>query len=73
MFGLFLKNPLPKEAESMEIDLHLHHSRIVKTALIPSGVITFDRDEVNRLENLSIYTHTHHIFLPSKIRLILSF
>ncbi|ONK59574.1 uncharacterized protein A4U43_C08F7860 [Asparagus officinalis] len=46
MFGLFLKNRLPREAETLEIDLHLHHSRIVKTALVPSGVIKFDKDQI---------------------------
>lgn len=47
MFGLFVKSRLPREAETMEIDLHLHHSRIVKTGIISSGMIKFDRDEVN--------------------------
>lgn len=49
MFGLFVKSPLPREAETMEIDLHRHHSRIVKTALVPSGVRKFDKDQVSCL------------------------
>lgn len=45
-FGLFVKMPLPVEAEKMELDLHLARGRSVKTKLIPSGVTGFDKDEV---------------------------
>lgn len=45
-FGLFVKVPLPEEAEGMELDLHLSHGRSVMTELVPSGVVEFDKDEV---------------------------
>ncbi|XP_042508250.1 endoribonuclease Dicer homolog 4-like [Macadamia integrifolia] len=45
-FGLFVKEPLPGEAEKMELDLHLDHGRIVRTNLIPSGLIEFLKDEI---------------------------
>lgn len=45
-FGLFLKDPLPIEAERMELDLHLARRRSVLTTLIPAGVTEFDKDEV---------------------------
>lgn len=45
-FGLFVKAPLPKEAEIMRLDLHLSHGRSVLTELIPYGVSTFMKDEV---------------------------
>ncbi|XP_042491944.1 endoribonuclease Dicer homolog 4 [Macadamia integrifolia] len=50
-FGLFVKAPLPREAERMEIDLHLDHGRIVRTELVPSGWIEFDKDEILLAEN----------------------
>lgn len=46
-FGLFVKAPIPNEAETMEVDLHLSRGRIVKTGLAPVGRITLDRGEVN--------------------------
>ena len=46
-FGLFVKAPLPAEAEKMELDLHLARGRSVVTKLVPSGVAEFDKDEVN--------------------------
>lgn len=54
-FGLFVKGPLPKEAETMELDLHLAHGRIVKTRLVPLGVIECDKNEVGSLCNTNIY------------------
>ena len=48
-FGLFVKSPLPREAETMNVDLHLAHGRIVKAKIIPSGTIEFDINEVNEL------------------------
>ncbi|XP_077223182.1 dicer-like 4 isoform X2 [Tasmannia lanceolata] len=50
-FGLFVKNPLPKEAETMNVDLHLAHGRIVKTQLNRSGIIEFDADEITHAQN----------------------
>lgn len=46
-FGLFIMAPLPPEAEKLELDLHLAHSRYVKTKVIPFGVLEFHKDEVN--------------------------
>ncbi|CAK7338283.1 unnamed protein product [Dovyalis caffra] len=46
-FGLFLKEPLPLEAERMNLDLHLARGRSVKTKLVPSGLSEFSTDEVN--------------------------
>lgn len=45
-FGLFVKAPLPAEAERMELDLHLARGRSVMTELVPSGVAEFNEDEV---------------------------
>ncbi|XP_030546666.1 dicer-like protein 4 [Rhodamnia argentea] len=45
-FGLFVKARLPAEAETMEIDLHLARGRSVKTKLVPSAVVAFDKDEI---------------------------
>lgn len=45
-FGLFVKSPLPCEAEGMKIDLHLAHGRSVLTGLVPSGVAEFSNEEV---------------------------
>lgn len=46
MFGLFLMSRLPEEAESLEVDLHLTHCRIVKTGLNWLGLVSFDKEEV---------------------------
>ena len=45
-FGLFVKEPLPHEAERMKIDLHLARGRSVLADLIPSGVTKFNDEEV---------------------------
>ncbi|KAJ4951048.1 hypothetical protein NE237_027880 [Protea cynaroides] len=50
-FGLFVKAPLPREAERMELDLHLDHGRSVRTEFVPSGMIEFDEDEILLAEN----------------------
>ncbi|XP_010323151.2 dicer-like protein 4 isoform X1 [Solanum lycopersicum] len=44
-FGLFLKAPLPQEAERMKLDLNLARGRSVKTELIPSGTTSFENNE----------------------------
>ncbi|URE34705.1 hypothetical protein MUK42_13295 [Musa troglodytarum] len=51
MFGLFIKNPLPQEAESLKVDLHLTHGRIVETTLTPQGMTTFDKEEIMLAQN----------------------
>ncbi|XP_065848969.1 dicer-like protein 4 isoform X2 [Euphorbia lathyris] len=45
-FGLFVKAPLPLEAEQMELELHLAHGRYVKTKLFQSGPLEFTADEI---------------------------
>ncbi|KAG9456245.1 hypothetical protein H6P81_000753 [Aristolochia fimbriata] len=50
-FGLFVKSVLPKEAESMCLDLHLSHGRIVKTEFVPLGTIEFDNTEITDAQN----------------------
>ncbi|GMI92533.1 DICER-LIKE 4, dicer-like 4 [Hibiscus trionum] len=45
-FALFVKSPLPKEAERMELDLHLARHRSVMTKLVPSGVTEFKGEEI---------------------------
>ncbi|XP_022729085.1 dicer-like protein 4 isoform X2 [Durio zibethinus] len=50
-FGLFVKSPLPKEAERMELDLHLARRRSVMTKLIPSGVAEFKREEIMQAQH----------------------
>lgn len=49
-FGLFLKAPLPQEAERMELDLNLARGRFVKTQLIPSGATNFENNEIQLAE-----------------------
>ncbi|XP_074579672.1 endoribonuclease Dicer homolog 4 isoform X2 [Curcuma longa] len=46
MFGLFISNPLPEEAERLEVDLHLNHGRIVNTKFLSQGIVTFDKEEI---------------------------
>lgn len=48
-FGLFLKAPLPQEAERMDLELHLARGRSVMVNLMPSGVVELLEDEVNGL------------------------
>lgn len=46
-FGLFVKLPLPGEAERMKLNLHLALGRSVTTELVPSTVVKFDKEEVS--------------------------
>lgn len=48
-FGLFVKAPLPQEAERMGLELHLARGRSVMVNLIPSGVVELLEEEVNGL------------------------
>ncbi|XP_021275641.1 dicer-like protein 4 isoform X3 [Herrania umbratica] len=50
-FGLFVKSPLPKEAERMELDLHLARRRSVMTKLVPSGVAEFNGEEIMQAQH----------------------
>ncbi|XP_058759719.1 dicer-like protein 4 isoform X1 [Vicia villosa] len=50
-FGLFIMTRLPLEAEKLELDLHLAHSRSVMTKFIPFGVVEFNNDEIKMAEN----------------------
>ncbi|KAK5830167.1 dicer-like protein 4 isoform X1 [Gossypium arboreum] len=50
-FALFVKSPLPKEAERMELDLHLSRRRSVMTKLTPSGVAEFKREEIMQAQH----------------------
>lgn len=45
-FGLFLKAPIPQEAERMKLDLHLAKGRSVLTEIVPCGAFTFNNNEV---------------------------
>ncbi|XP_060171899.1 dicer-like protein 4 isoform X2 [Lycium barbarum] len=49
-FGLFLKAPLPQEAERMKLDLNLDRGRSVETELIPSGATNFEKNEIQLAE-----------------------
>lgn len=50
-FGLFIKVPIPNEAGTMEVDLHLARGRIVKAGFVPTGRVTLDREEVLLAQN----------------------
>lgn len=54
-FGLFVKAPLPLEAERMELDLHLARGRSVMTKLVPSGVAEFNQIEVDGIFWTKLY------------------
>lgn len=45
-FGLFFKTSLPKDAEAIEVDLHLSHGRSVKVSLVSCGTLSFTEDKV---------------------------
>ncbi|GAB2289126.1 endoribonuclease Dicer [Dionaea muscipula] len=45
-FGLFIKSPLPRDAERLKVDLHLACGRSVITELIPSGITKFNEEEI---------------------------
>lgn len=59
-FGLFVKSPLPEEAEKLELELHLARGRSVMTKLVPAGATTFTYNEVMVLSKLDI----NAIFVP---------
>ncbi|XVF35510.1 hypothetical protein REPUB_Repub18cG0151900 [Reevesia pubescens] len=50
-FGLFVKSPLPKDAERMELDLHLARRRSVMTKLVPSGIAEFNKEEIMQAQH----------------------
>lgn len=50
-FGLFVRAPLPVDAERLELDLHLARGRSVMTKLVPLGVAEFDRDQIMLAQN----------------------
>lgn len=50
-FGLFLKAPLPLEADKMSLELHLARGRSVMTKLVPSGLSKFSTDEITYATN----------------------
>ncbi|KAJ0861345.1 putative ribonuclease III [Helianthus annuus] len=45
-FGLFLKKPIPQEAQSMELDLQLARGRSVLTKIVPCGALEFTDNEI---------------------------
>lgn len=45
-FGLFLKAPIPQEAERMKLDLHLARGRSVLTEIVPCGASAFLDNEI---------------------------
>ncbi|KAL3629633.1 endoribonuclease Dicer [Castilleja foliolosa] len=49
-FGLFMKEPLPEEAGKLKVDLCLARGRMVMTQLIPTGVSSFNKDEIAAAE-----------------------
>jgi endoribonuclease Dicer len=51
-FGIFVKSPLPSEAERMELDLHLARGRLVTAQLVPFGVTRFNGDEIKLAEDI---------------------
>jgi endoribonuclease Dicer len=45
MFGIFVIDALPKEAEKLDVELHLARARIVKAGIKYLGMITFNKEE----------------------------
>ncbi|XP_024979353.1 dicer-like protein 4 isoform X2 [Cynara cardunculus var. scolymus] len=45
-FGLFLKAPIPQEAERMKLDLQLARGRSVMTEIVPCGASAFSDNEI---------------------------
>ncbi|KAJ8768160.1 hypothetical protein K2173_021100 [Erythroxylum novogranatense] len=45
-FGLFVKSPLPEEAERLKLDLHLARGRSVETKFVALGLYAFSEDEI---------------------------
>ncbi|KAK7388536.1 hypothetical protein VNO78_23354 [Psophocarpus tetragonolobus] len=50
-FGLYIMAHFPVEAEKLEVDLHLAHSRSVMTKFVPCGIVEFDKDEIKMAQN----------------------
>ncbi|GAA0157583.1 hypothetical protein LIER_14823 [Lithospermum erythrorhizon] len=55
-FGLFIKETLPREAENLKLVLNLARGRSVKIELIPSGIVTFAKEEMIRAEKFQTLT-----------------
>ncbi|XBJ03091.1 hypothetical protein VPH35_022331 [Triticum aestivum] len=51
IFGLFVINSLPMEAEKLEVDLHLARGRIVKAGMKHLGTISFDEEQMMLARN----------------------
>ncbi|CAH9093430.1 unnamed protein product [Cuscuta europaea] len=49
-FGLFVKAPLPKDAEKMIHDFHLSFGRSISTVLNPNGAVKFGTNEIKLAE-----------------------
>ncbi|KAL4589871.1 hypothetical protein LXL04_002782 [Taraxacum kok-saghyz] len=45
-FGLFIRAPIPKEAEKMQLDLHLARGRSVLAEIVPCGASEFNNNEI---------------------------
>lgn len=45
MFGLFVINRLPEEAEKLDVELHLARARIVKAGIKYLGMMAFNKEE----------------------------
>ncbi|XP_025824254.1 endoribonuclease Dicer homolog 4 isoform X2 [Panicum hallii] len=51
MFGIFVIDALPKEAEKLDVELHLARARIVKAGIKYLGMITFNKEEMMLARN----------------------
>ena len=58
MFGLFVIDALPKEAEKLDVELHLARARIVKAGIKYLGMIAFNNEEA--LSFVSFQTLIHN-------------
>jgi endoribonuclease Dicer len=61
IFGLFVINPLPTEAEKLEVDLHLARGRIVKAGMRHLGTISFNEEQASSCS--LFHTLTHYLFM----------
>lgn len=57
MFGLFVINPLHKEAEKLKVDLHLARGRIAKAGIKHLGTIEFDKEKASSGSFVQLLTH----------------
>jgi endoribonuclease Dicer len=57
MFGLFVINPLPVEAETLQVDLHLARGRIVKAGIKHLGKIAFEKEKASSCSSVQLITH----------------